>query len=428
MRVPLTSSLFTLALLGAASVPTYAATLSDDDLAINFACDIQAREEFANARAQDGNPYDIVNARDGRSDQMDTSARRARLWIYGTYDKDWKYLIGYLVDKADNTGYNNGNRAAMLYKAWLERNVDMGAMGLTSTFHAGVDYPFYNIAIQGDPNWLFCNQRATGTLGNIRGVGLRYKLYNDNFVWGFDIMKDMDGAKPGNTAVVDPGGAYQRDGLFYSSRLEYYPIGEKRPAYKETYAGDKGQSLMLAADVGFDDHDLGYYNTATDFYHTNSLGWGLEAIYHLDELTVLAEGRWLQTKADAVTPGAANLPTNVSRILLVQAGYCIPVDGMGIEPALRFTSIDYRTGNDPVQAADNYDATGGALGTGSSNSVFGVSGGDQESGLSGHQIDAGVNLYFKKHIIETQIDYSYWHAAIGTAKANIVRVQEQLAF
>lgn len=426
MRIPIVPTLGAASLALALAQPAMALSVSDSDsLTMNFGIDVQAREEAADAQAQGGGHYDIINGRPGNSDEMNTQERRARLFLYGTYDTDWRYFVGYLADNADNTYYKNTNRAVQLFKGYVERDLHSGA--LTSTFHAGVDYPFYNIAIQGDPNWLFCNQRATGTLGNIRGLGLRYKLGGSMFTWGFDIMKNMDpAAKPGDSAT-DPGGAYERDGLFYSSRLEISVLGPK-PAYKESWAGAPGHSLLLAADVGYDDHDLGLYNgtPANQFYATNSLGYGVEGLYHHDGLDALAECRWLNTHANNVYTGPSQ--EAISRIWLIQAGYTFPVDGIGVEPALRFTQIRYDEGHD---IAENYDSsTAGPLGTGTSNGIFGIgtAPGDPENGLSGRQVDAGVNLFFVKHVFEMQIDYSYWKADTGDAHANIVRVQEQVAF
>ena len=413
------------ALLACAVAPAaHALSISDDDFVLSVGIDAQAQQSMANGRDAAGTPYDVVQDRDGRSDQLNSQERRARFFVYGSYDTAWKFFLGYLDDNADSQGYKStasgvsgGSRLVQLYKAWIERDLKMGA-SLVSTLHAGVDYPFYNIAIQGDPNWLFCNQRATGTLGNIRGEGLRYKLGGDSFTWGFDLMHNMDSAKPAAEA-------FQRDGLFYSSRIEIFPLGGPKPAYKESYAGQRGHSLMLAADVGYDDHDLGYYNTTGPVanYRTSSLGYGFETIYHHDQLSALAEYRMLNTHADSLS-GGPDLD-NRSRIWLIQAGWTFTAGNIGIEPALRYTSINYDLGSDVAEA---YDATAGSLGSGSANNVFGISTGDADSGLSGHQIDAGVNLYFVKHIIEMQIDYSYWRAEAGQGKANILRVQEQVAF
>jgi hypothetical protein len=131
----------------------------------------------------------------------------------------------------------------------------------------------------------------------------------------------------------------------------------------------------------------------------------------------------LNTHADSL--GGQPSLENRARIWLIQAGYTLPVGRIGVEPALRYTNINYDLGTDVSEA---YDATAGSLGSGSNNNVFGVSTGDADSGLSGHQVDAGVNLYFVKHVIEMQIDYSYWRAEAGRGRANILRVQEQIAF
>jgi hypothetical protein len=423
MRISLVPCIPAIFMAAAISTPGQAAvSITDDGLTMNFGLDIQAQESMANAYDSTGKPFDIVQAKDGRSDQLNAQERRARFFVYGAYNTDWKYFLGYLVDNADNTGYKNANRAAQLFKAWLERDLPSDS-GLVSTLHAGVDYPFYNIAIQGDPNWMFCNQRATGTLSNIRGEGLRYKLGGNQFTWGFDVMHNMDGAKPAAAETAN-----QRDGLFYSTRLEVSVLPGKKPAYKESYAGAAGHSLLLAADLGYDNHDLGFYNPAAGNYRVNSLGYGVEALYHMDGLSALGEFRELNTTANAVV-GAPPTLKNRAQIWLLQAGYTIPVDGMGIEPAVRYTKINYGLA---TQVADNYDgpaAVGGAsLASGSNNGVFGQNAVDADSGLSGHQIDVGVNVYFVKHTIEMQIDYSYWKAEYGSARANIFRVQEQIAF
>ena len=426
MRIPLVPSIPALLLVCAFATPGQAAVSisSDDGLVMNFGLDVQAQETMANAKSSTGGDYDIIDARPGLSDQMDIQNRRARFFTYGTYDANWKYFLGFLNDHADNEGASTSSassgRNTQLYKAYIER--DLPSDALVSTLHAGLDYPFYNIAIQGDPNWLFCNQRATGTLSNIREEGLRYKLSGSKFTWGVDVMDSL--------AEKPAGSAAQRAGLFYSSRLEFYPLPGKKPAYKESYAGAPGTSLMVAADVGYDDHDLGLYNGAVgtpagSLYRTNSLGYGFESIYHMDGLTALGEFRQLNTTANSLNTPSNPTLRNRAQIFLIQAGYTIPVAGIGIEPAVRFTKMNYGLA---TAIASNYDETAQSLPSGANNNVFGLSGGDADSGLTGRQIDAGVNFYFVKHMIEMQVDYSYWDAAYGQAKANILRVQEQIAF
>jgi hypothetical protein len=228
------------------------------------------------------------------------------------------------------------------------------------------------------------------------------------FTFGADVMESLDPGKPGANAT-------HSDGLFYCSRLEVSCLGGKKPGYMESYAGKEGHSLILAADIGYDSGD---YQIAD--HKIKALCYGIEALYHLNGLSALAEYRALRTENDSLL-GAGDAKIN-SRIWLIQAGYAMPVGSTFVEPALRFTKIDYDTATTETV---NYNGTVGGLPPALTGAPTGT---DSENGLSGKQLDVGVNWYLSGHNIQIQLAYSYWKAEAGDAKANIVRLQEQVAF
>jgi hypothetical protein len=395
-----------LAIAGAIPATLEAVTIKDDAFTLNIGMDVQARQEFWNAKNTTGGDYDGLLGRDGKSD-VSFQERRARLFVYGSYEEVWKYNLSYLDDRADNVGYSaTGTRNVALFKAFLERDFIDG--DAKHTLHAGVDYPFFNLAIQSDPRWLFPNQRATGTLLGVRGSGARYMYSDPMFTFGADVMESLDPGKPGANAT-------HSDGLFYCSRLEVSCLGGKKPGYMESYAGKEGHSLILAADIGYDSDD---YQIAD--HKIKALCYGIEALYHLNGLSALAEYRALRTENDSLL-GAGDAKIN-SRIWLIQAGYAMPVGSTFVEPALRFTKIDYDTATTETV---NYNGTVGGLPPALTGAPTGT---DSENGLSGKQLDVGVNWYLSGHNIQIQLAYSYWKAEAGDAKANIVRLQEQVAF
>ena len=250
-----------------------------------------------------------------------------------------------------------------------------------------------------------------------RAVGGRIMISGDMFDWGADIDESMDPNK-------DPTNANRREGLFYSTRLQYTVwSGEgKKARYIEDYQGKPGQSLMLTADIGYDNNDYGLADTRIDAYC-----FGFEALLHYDGLSALMEWRSMDTKENSYIPGGVSNSIG-SRVFCIQAGYCIPVSGIQIEPALRFQYINLNMSSDETAS---YNSGSNAATVGIPNWI-GTYGGATDRVNSGRQVDAGINWIFTNYTM-LQTSFSRWQgeASTGTAHhpdANIFRSQLQLAF
>jgi hypothetical protein len=103
-------------------------------------------------------------------------------------------------------------------------------------------------------------------------------------------------------------------------------------------------------------------------------------------------------------------PRSNRQVWIAQAGYAVPVAGVALEVAGRYQHIDVKT---TTLASD----------------VYGVNNQD-DYGNSGRQIDLGFNIYWSGHAVVTQLEYSRWTPSVSgsDAKAQIVRLQQQLAF
>ena len=406
MRLPLIASLGASSLLAPALFG--AVEVADDQLSIKVGMDIQTRVTSAVAHNATGGEWDIDNARNGSSNDAQFMERRARLLLDGKYGDDWNFFLSFRADGTDQKG--NGNpRAVDLFKAYLRRYFKVDD-DLSMYAQAGVDYPFFNRGILGDPAWLFCNMRPTVNLMGIRSSGARYMISQTWFDIGFDVMNSQDPAKP-------VGNANQRDGLFYSGRIEYTAFSDsgKKAPYRESFWGKPGHSLLLAADVGYDNNDYGVVNEKT-----NALCNGLEALFHWDGLSAIAEARWLRTKASGINGAGADTDVH-SHVYLAQAGYAFPVGSLILEPALRFSKIDLDSKNGSEAQAFN-SATGvpGLPGYLAPNQGI-------DAVNSGNMLDVGLNIYFSK-VTSVQIDFSHWKGETSPADANIIRTQLQIAF
>jgi hypothetical protein len=450
MRVPLLASLGAVTLL--TPFAQGAVQVVDNDLTINIGMDVQERATVADASAANGASYDVNRAANGKSNDVDFNMRRARLLNTGTYGANWKFELSFNADNVDKNGDNsptqsnqgyaanppaagfnstnqatnsNSNREVTAFKAYLERIFELDE-STKIVLHGGLDYPFFNRAIVGDPWWLFPQQRATGNLMGNRAVGFRGMVVGDMFDWGFDIDESMDPNK-------DLSNANRREGLFYSTRLQYtvWSDSGKKAIYHEDYQGKPGQSLMLTADIGYDNNDYGVANTRLDAY-----SYGFEGLFHWDALSALVEARFMQTKernwsgaASLLATGGAPAGVNAdigSHVLVAQAGYCIPAAGIQIEPCLRYQLMNF---NNVVTEQGAYN-NGGATGL---PAWVGTYGGATDRLNSGHQIDVGINWLFTPYTL-MQTAYTHWEgeaSAAGAAHrpdANIVRAQLQVAF
>jgi len=452
MRVPLLASLGAMACF--TPFAHGAVTLADNDLTLNFGMDVQARAQVANAStgtnaagAGAGSPYDVFRGAPGESNDVDFSMRRARLLMDGAYGTDWKFFMGLNADNFDRNGdnglsgqaqtgagaggQNDSSRNVQLFKAYL-RHIWKLDEDDNATLQGGLDYPFFNRAIIGDPWWLFPQQRASGNLMGNCAVGTRFMINGRMFDWGFDIDESMD---PGQAATAQ---AYQttgdhREGLFYSTRIEYTLFSDsgKKALYHEDYQGKPGHSLMLTADIGYDNSDYGLANDKVNAYC-----YGFEALYHLNGLSVLVEGRAMHTKESAYD--AAGVNNNIlSEVFCAQAGYAFPAMGITIEPAIRWQKLNLDSQHDE-QASYNSAMTTGNGSAAVANSAttsalpkWLATYGGADAYNSGNVIDIGVNWIFTPYTL-LQTAYTRWNGQTGQngvhPDANIIRAQFQLYF
>ncbi len=201
MRLPLIASLGASSLLAPALFG--AVEVVDDQLSIKVGMDIQTRVTSAVAHNGVGNEWDIDNARVGSSNDAQFMERRARLLLDGKYGDDWNFFLSFRADGTDQKGNSTGTgnngagvgnvRGVDLFKAYLRRYFKADD-DWSMYVQAGVDYPFFNRGILGDPAWLFCDMRPTVNLMGIRSSGARYLLSNTWFDVGFDVMNSQDPA------------------------------------------------------------------------------------------------------------------------------------------------------------------------------------------------------------------------------------------
>jgi hypothetical protein len=401
MRLRLLPLVPTLAAALAAPAATAASALMVDDNSVRLSAgaELQLRGEHASATAPTSGSWDPVLAQAGEPDAFDFSIRRARIGLNGAYGSFWRFDVAIRADQVDTEGYQT-RRGLELYKAWVERVFPEG--DLTHTLHGGLDYAFFNRAASISPYYLLPEARPTVALMAPRGVGVRYLMSGQVFDFGVDLMNSLD---PGRPAA----NAQHGDGLFYSARLEYSALDGPKPAYRESWAGEQGQGLLLALDVGLDHNDHG-----TPGVETNAVGYGIEAVGHFDQFSFLTELRFLRMRFASLVGGPETYRNQ--RVFCIQGGWAIPLSsqGMALEPAMRLSLIDFDTDNDHEVVP--YD--GGASNPGP----------DSEWGDSGRQIDFGLNLYFNGHGNKLQFSVAHWDAEAGNASATIIRIQQQLYF
>jgi hypothetical protein len=432
-----------------------AVTIADNDLTINIGMDVQTRAQIGNGSlgsgtaATNGESYDVFRGAPGQSNEVDFNMRRARLLLDGAYGSEWKFYFGLNADNVDRNGDNgagttSGNaanvadndatRSVQLFKAYL-RHIWKLDDSDNATLQGGLDYPFFNRAIVGDPWWLFPQQRASGNLMGNRAVGARFMINGAMFDWGFDIDESMDPGQPAQLAQTPANGgtdSFHREGLFYSSRIEYTVFSDtgKKALYHEDYQGKPGTSVMLTADIGYDNNDYGVASTRTDAYC-----YGFEALIHWDNLSVLADYRAEHIKENAYAPGGDSID-DLAYAYCIQAGYCIPAMGIIIEPALRAQRLVLDTKQDQQASYNNGGEATYAGGTANAANLglpaWLVSYGGADRYNSGNIFDVGVNWIFSPYTL-LQTAYTRWNGQASTGggnhpDANILRAQFQLYF
>ncbi len=387
-----------LASLAASAAPGASAMLvPDDDVHLNVGMQLDTRVERTSASDTVGADWDTVDDRAGEAADANWSIRRARLNIAGTYGSSLQFALSFAADNDDATG-NGVSRTAALYLAHVDYAFYAGSG--TQTIKGGLEYAFFNPTDEHSRSFLLPEERPGAALMTVRGVGAGYRYSMSNVDAGVDVMESLDPGKPAGNAGL-------REGMFYSARVEFAPMDGPKPAYQESYAGKAGEGILLGADVGLDQRDLSVAGVTTQ-----RLGYGVEGLAHFDEISALLEVRWERVRA---TPISGGPETSIDqRVYTIQGGYAFPFESWMLEPCARLSLIDFDT--QAGSTALNYDGT------------VQVPGSDAEWGDSGRQFDLGLNCYFKGHNNKLQLSFAHWQAKGGDAKANIWRLQHQLAF
>lgn len=350
-------------------------------------------------------------------DDADFYFRRMRIGIKGTFQTDWVFQATLNADQlGKNTGTSsNGAVNVTFYDAFAGRKFAMGSVA--HTVLAGKQPIWANSAAFRGPTGLFPTSRASGALFRYNGTGVAYRLDSSIVRAGIDVQNNGAGSTAGSGDEQASQTEDYGEGLMFAGRVELTGPGEWSAPFQESYAGKPGKGFVVGLDLGTNERDRGLDtdpNTAgVQAGNMDTVLYGIEGVFHLDGLSVLAEYRNTVTTAN---PDNATDRSKVrAMVALIQAGYAFPLGSTGcnIEPAIRAERID-----------NNADETGA------------TNWGGDEFGASGRQFEIGVNVYFGAgHKNKLGIEYIRWvgeDVATTTdsdpATANILRVQHQLWF
>ncbi len=405
-----------MATLPALETRAEAASISDDVLALNVSTLIQARAEDGKASNGAGQAVSLDSgAVDSATPDPYFYLRRARFGVRGTYAQDWGFNITFRADGAGRAGTNAGlasasgsaGETALLQQAFVWRTFAAGSV--RQQVQIGQDYAFQNReqGVLSSSELLLPNYAATTQLLNSRAPGVGWRLDSAMVTAGADLQNNTTstGGAAGSLA-----GENRAEGPFASARIELTLPGTWRlPRDTESCYGRPGHGLRVGADIAENWHARTIVGgAATPNNSQSTRDYGIDALLHLDGLTAVVEDRW-----DVVTNHAdsgPSAPRTNRQVWLAQAGYAVRAAGIALELAARYERIDVKT---TTLATD----------------VYGVNNQD-DYGNSGRQIDLGFNVYWKGHAVVTQLEYTRWTPSVSgsDAKAQIVRLQQQLAF
>ncbi|HYE04275.1 MAG TPA: porin [Planctomycetota bacterium] len=403
--------------LGSACIPAiHAVSISDDVVKLGVGVRLQTRAQVADSDAANGDEFNVQNGGTGSNDPVDFSIRRARLMFTGSYGADWKFNATLQNDNVDNTGASNANRATAIRYAWVERAFKMDG-DMAHLVKVGLDKPFFNAAdVMSSSRMLFptkpATDSATPSTMRPRGVGLSYKFAHPMFIIGADIQNNVT-AKPATGFFGNAEAQDIDEGLFYSARAEFTPLFDAEwfdAKRSESYVGKEGHHLMIGLKYGANDEAIGGAATVSRTL-TTTTGYGADVLFHWNQITFSGDYFAFNTEVEAANTPTTVVETDVdSQVISAQVGYAFPLGGdYVLEPALRYAIIDLDTDIDNV--ATNYSGVA-----------------DAEHGLSGDEIEVGLNLYLDGHNNKLSLAYSMWNAEDGDADANVVRLQHQLNF
>ncbi len=392
-------------ILALAAIAPLASALevADADFKLGLKLMLQVRAEKSVSTGIDGNTFNVSEGvADSTPDAMDFYVRRARVGFAGSYKGEYKFAYILRNDDQDKNGATA--RGPVTNVAYLERVVKQESTGLDHSFKMGLDYAFFNgsSAVFSSASTLFPTLRATSGMLAPRGAGVAYKLSNSKVTWGVDVQNNTGDS----VGAATQGSHNQGEGLFYGTRVQVigYDSDEKghmKPV--ESFMGKDGQGVLISAEYGLNQNDNGAVGTTT-----NTTGYGIEVLGHMNAITALAEYR--QTVAKADKTGATDNTKVTGTAYLIQAGYAMPLGDKVIEPAIRWTRLNNDSSN---SEATDYSG---------------------EYGTSGYSYDLGVNYYISGHTNKVQVAYQNWRGEGGgtatqaEAKASIIRAQWQLSF
>lgn len=411
----------------------------DSNLKLTIGGQFQFRADYSQARTAADQPFDVATNTANKSDDIDFYLRRCRLFIKGAYG-DYSINFGIRADNADRksnspTDYNStasgSGRAFEIHYASITRQ---WKGDINHSLQIGLDYAFFNSASYGNSSAaLIPAARASETLLAPRGAGIGYRLDAGPIYFGADVQNNTRTLN-GNGDDAAASSVYQSEGLCYTSRLEFSPVGDwsiKPKDFKETYAGKAGKGWMIGLEAGYNAHDTEGLAGGRAVWK-DTLALGIESLLHADSLTALIEYRWLRQtiNTDAGEPDTSNITPNpqYASVFVVQAGYTIPcplVSGAIIEPVARYTNMDYNHASG--KATDNFGFNDYAAYT-------------LTYDASGNQYDLGLNWYPAVGVYNNKVSLLWTHwigesADAGTIatnnykpKADIVRVQYQWLF
>jgi hypothetical protein len=393
----------TLLALAALAPAAYALSVEDADVKLGVSLQLQARADKSWANDGTGNRFDTNAGASQEPDDLDFYMRRVRVGFKGTYKGSTSFNLTLRADNLDRkvgaSDPASGNRYPEVQQAFIAQ--DFKGDGMTQQVRAGLDYAFFNgaSAIFSSTTLLFPTGRATEQSAMLapRGTGVGYKLSNSSMTWGFDIQNNTgDDTTAGNTGAAQNG-----EGMCYTTRFQMMAIGDQK--FQESFLGAEGTNLGFSIEAGINrNNNVAPVDPATTLTTVNTRAIGIEALFHQDGLTALAEWRCAkdESQVDIGSDGEKD-----KRIWLVQAGYALPMADSVVEPAFRFSRINL----------DDDSKESKPFGSG-------------DYGASGYQTELGVNWYLAKANNKLSIQLIHWRAEEGEAKADVLRTMWQLYF
>ncbi len=415
--------------------------VKDGDLQIKLKGYVQGRATLgASADTSAGAGQDYYAANNAGSDESETARlafRRIRLSAELRSRNDW---FGLLTLRADNIGTSGttsanstGNPAVTIYQAYIGKTFNAG--GFEHDLKFGLDKIYNNDSTISSSAGLLALDRPLATLlSSQREIGVQYQFRAPFLRAGADIQDNSNLSRTVATGNPTSGNYSHRPVPATSLRVEIAPGADYLPTKKqESYVGAYGTQALL----GFDWQDSGKSYAVANEARKLQL-FGPDLLIHHDAITFLAEYRWsrFDRTQTAGAPFVANEADHLSgRHWNAQIGYAIPVDlGFVIEPALRYSRIDWSTANDERSAwgtnsarDNNVTTPTGLLGSTSALTNTGLDSGSTNLG-SGNEIDVGLNLYWNGHANKTQLAYTSWTAESGEGRAHAFVVQHQVTF